>query len=478
MEVAQEDEEALKILIMKWRKDPVLFAKQVFKAKLTPKQIEFFSAFRDNRRITFRGGTGLGKTFSMAILTWWALITHNKVQVTIFGPNETNLKSVFWKEVRSKYSMMPDWLQAAYEVTASKAERKNASADCFAQYALVSKENVEGARGVHMDNNFVFVDEATGVDREIFTGALLNILADKNAKLCLVSNPNRINSFFYDTFYNPLMNFQWTKVHATMRDGRNFLDNPEAHDEQAIGYGAVTSPNYRAMVLGEFPLSDADTLIPREFIDRAIENPDAIPSPDAPIVWGLDPAGKGRDKAVLCIRQGNAVLDLKWWDSSDSVQLSNAVIDIWNRTPRAKRPVKIVVDSAGIGSGTYDNLQRARLPILGVQAQERATRKQNLFLNMRALMWVELRDWICNEELPVSIPNNNLLIEDLTAPNYWEVPKYKIEKKEDIKARTGRSTDFADALCLTFAPSQMTLMQASHNGGRVDYDAAYYSQYE
>jgi hypothetical protein len=477
MEVPKEDEEKLRKLIIKWRKDPVLFAKQVFKAELTPKQIEFIHAFQHNKRTTMRGGTGLGKTFSMAILLWWSLITHNKVQVTIFGPNETNLKSVFWKEVRSMYGRMPDWLQAAYDCTASKAERKDASADCWAQYHLVSKENVEGARGVHMDNNFVFVDEATGVDREIFTGALLNILADKNSKLCLVSNPNRINSFFYDTFYNPTMNFQWTKVHATMRDGRNFLNNPEAHDEQAIGYGAVTSPNYRAMVLGEFPLSDSDTLIPREYIDNAIGRDDVIPAPDSPVVWGLDPAGKGRDKAVLCKRHDNTAT-FKWWDKSDSVQLADAIMDEWAKTPKALRPVKIVVDSGGIGDGVFEILRRSSLPVIGVQAQNRPTRKPELYLNMRALMWVELRNWICDEERSVNLPNINELIEDMTAPNYWEIPKYKIESKEDIKKRTGRSTDFADALCLTFAPSKIALTQASANGGKVEYDEGFYSHYE
>jgi len=478
MEVAQEDEARLKALLIRWRKDPVLFAKQTIGAILTPKQIEFFYAFQNNDRITFRGGTGLGKTYSMAILTWWALVTHNQVQVTIFGPNEGNLKSVFWKEVQSMFGRMPEWIQAAFDVTASGAFRKNAPKDCFAEYKLVSKENVAGARGIHKTNNFVFVDEATGVDRDIFTGALLNILVDRNAKLCLVSNPEKINSFFYDTFYQSPMNEDWTKVHGVMRDGRDYMDDPVRHDRQAKSYGAVTSPMYRAMVLGEFPLSDADTLIPREYIDDAINRDDVIPAEGAPIIWGVDPAGQGRDKAVLCIRQDNKVLDLRWWDRTNPAQLADFIIDIWNKTPRAKRPVKIVVDSNGIGNGTLFNLRTAKLPVMGVEGQQRPSRKPDLYLNMRALMWVECRDWLCNEEVSVSIPNNNLLIEDLTAPNYWELPKYKIEKKEDIKKRTGRSTDFADALCLTFAPSKMTLMQASTNGGQIEYDTGFYSHYE
>ncbi|MNV40958.1 Terminase-like family protein [compost metagenome] len=273
------------------------------------------------------------------------------------------------------------------------------------------------------------------------------------------------------------MNFQWTKVHGTMRDGRDYINDPERHDEQAVGYGAITSPNYRAMVLGEFPLSDSDSLIPREYIDNAIENTDVLPSEDVPRVWGLDPSGQGRDKSVLCIRHDNTAT-FKWWDKTDAVQLFHYVQDRWNKTPKAQRPVKICVDANGIGHGVASMLRAAGLPVLSVMPQARPTRKPDLFLNMRALMWVECRDWICSDEFQVCIPNINELIEDLTAPNYWEVPKYKIEAKADIKKRTGRSTDFADALCLTFAPSKIALMQASSNGGKIEYDQGYYSQFE
>lgn len=472
-QITQQEQQDLASAIAVWRTDPVLFAKHVFEAELTPKQIEFFYAFRDNKRITFRGGTGLGKTYSMAILTWWALITHNEIQVTVFGPNETNLKSVFWKEVRKFYSRLPKPLQDIFEVTATKAERKDAPADCFAQYQLVSKENVEGSRGIHQKNNFVFVDEATGVDREIFTGALLNILVDRNSKLCLVSNPNRIDSFFYDTFYRTPMCEQWTKVHGLMRDGRDYLNNPKAHDEQAISYGSPTGLDYRSMVLGEFPLSDSDTLIPREYIDRAIESTDVIPAPNAPRVWGLDPSGQGRDKSVLCIRHDNTC-SFKWWDKTDAVQLHNYIYDLWIKTPKHERPVAICVDANGVGHGVTSTLKAAGLPIRGVMSQSRASRNADKYLNMRSMMWVECKDWLCSEEFLVNIPNIPELIEDLSAPKYWETEKYKIEKKEDIKKRTGRSTDFADALGLTFVPSKLMLGSKFGFGKPIEYNYRHY----
>lgn len=41
-----------------WCTDIVAFADELFGIKLTPKQIEIVTAFRDNKLITIRGGAG------------------------------------------------------------------------------------------------------------------------------------------------------------------------------------------------------------------------------------------------------------------------------------------------------------------------------------------------------------------------------------------------------------------------------------
>ena len=71
------------------------------------------------------------------------------------------------------------------------------------------------------------------------------------------------------------------------------------------------------------------------------------------------------------------------------------------------------------------------------------------YLNMRAYMWGECKDWL----LQGGIPNDAKLAFDLGASRYSHDRNVKLvlEKKEDINKRLKRSPDDGDALALTFA---------------------------
>lgn len=430
-----------------WRVDIAAFAYDVFGITLTPKQIEFALAFRDHQQITFRGGVGFGKTLAMSVIVWWALLTHNDVQVTIFGPTEGQLKGGIWKELTSLYGKMDAVLANEFDMTATRISRLYKPADCFAEFRLANKDNIANTRGIHKTNNFVLVDEATGIDEEIFTGSLVNILTDENPKLCLVSNPDKIDSYFYRTFYDETINTEWVKIHGAMIDGRNMT--PEGVERMGRQYGAKTSARYRALVLGEFPLSDEEGLIPKEDVDRAIDNDDAIPAQGSPIIWGLDPAGKGGDRSVLVIRQDNKVLGIREWKQLDPAQLATAVLDYHKTLPKSEKPNQICVDVIGLGSGVAGILKQWDLPVLEVAVSNKPTRKQDFYTKLRDQLWWECREWFTDRI--VSIPNNPDLIRELCTPTYEEFPKIKVEDKKSIKKRLHRSPDIADALCLTFA---------------------------
>lgn len=433
-----------------WQTDIVAFADELFGIKLTRKQTEIVTAFRDNKLITIRGGAGFGKTMSMAILLWWAIITFDEVQVTVFGPNEAQLKGAFWNEVLSLHTRMDPLIAYFYEATATKVERKDKSANCFAEFRLANKDNPAGARGIHKRNNFMIVDEATGVDRDLFTDAFMNIMSDPNPKLCLVSNPDKIDSFFYDTFYDENVSPNWVKIHGTMRDGPFMTD--AKYEEIAHNYGGVTSRKFRVMALGEFPTSDTDSLISKELIEAAVNNTDAIPSLEKKRYWGLDPSGKGKDKTVLMRRHDSVANILRQWDQLDTVQLAEAVLDEFQKTPIFDRPASICVDVIGIGAGVADAMARLGLPVTRVTVSNKPTRKPNLYYNLRDQLWVECRNWFA--EGNKCIPNDPNLIAELLSPQFEEFPKYKIEAKKDMRKRLKRSPDYADALCLTFYHSE------------------------
>lgn len=451
MELNEEEKKQFVELLDAFYDDIELFAISLWGPEnaLRPKQVEFCNAFRNNKRITFRGGVGFGKTRALAVLVWWALFTHEEVQVTIFGPTEGQIERGVWKELRILHEKMRPFFQSSFEVSAKKVRRARNPANCFAEYALASKENVSAARGIHMRNNFVFVDEATGIEDEVYTGALQNVLRDPNGKLCLISNPSSTSGYFYDT-WNGRIAPLWTKVHGKMTDSPHVTAKDLAEAE--LEYGGKFSREYRILVLGEFPLSDVDGLIPRNLVEQAIENNEAVPSSTLPVIWGFDPADGG-DRSVLVIRHDNKVLGIHTWRGLDIAQASLKVRDLYQATSGTSKPMAICVDSIGIGNTAYKILEQCGVPVKKVIVSASPTRRPDFYSRLRDQLWWECREWFLTEN--VSIPNHEELIKELLTPNYEsESGKIKIEKKESMKKRLkGASPDHADALCLTFAIS-------------------------
>lgn len=452
MELTKQDMEAIAPLILRYQKDIAALAKEQFKSNLTAKQLEFCHAFQNNKRITFKGGVGFGKTHALAVLVWWSLLAHDEVQVTIFGPNEGQLKAGVWKEIEILYGRMHPIFQAMFVFNKTRVSRARLGASCFAEFRLASKENTAAARGIHMKNNFVFVDEATGLADEVYTDALVNIGRDKGGKLCLISNPSSTGGYFWRTWNDEDMSHKWAKVHGSMQDKWDF--DPDDLEDAAIDYGGKDTRLYRIMVEGDFPDNNEDGLIPLGKINEAVNAVNVVPAPNMPIIWGVD-VGGGRDRSTMVARHDTKVTAVYDFKNLEIGPLSVAISDMyWDLSPR-ERPAAICVDSNGVGSGVWSNLKEMGLPSKAVNVGSTPTRKQDHYSRLRDQLWWETMEWIVNPDRPVSLPDHKELRRELVLPNYEILGngRIKVESKESIRSRYKASPDFADALCLTFAIS-------------------------
>jgi hypothetical protein len=68
-------------------------------------------------------------------------------------------------------------------------------------------------------------------------------------------------------------------------------------------------------------------------------------------------------------------------------------------------------------------------------------------------MYGECKKWLTDKNEPPSIPDDDALHGDLTAPGYEydSRTRIRLERKKEVKKRLLRSPDGADALVLTFA---------------------------
>jgi hypothetical protein len=115
-------------------------------------------------------------------------------------------------------------------------------------------------------------------------------------------------------------------------------------------------------------------------------------------------------------------------------------------------PVKLFVDICGLGAGVVDRLVELGYKdiVVPVNAGSRPLDSKR-YLNKRAEMWGLLKAWL--QEEPCKIPDVDSLHADICGIKYSfdSNSRLVMERKEDMKRRGVRSSDEADALCLTFA---------------------------
>lgn len=112
------------------------------------------------------------------------------------------------------------------------------------------------------------------------------------------------------------------------------------------------------------------------------------------------------------------------------------------------RPDAVFID-AGCGGGVIDRVRQLGFCVTEVPFGS-APVKAGQYANKRAEMWGEMAAWL---KAGGALPPGGELRADLCAPVYdFDVAgRLRLEPKEKIKERTGRSPDLGDALALTFA---------------------------
>jgi len=311
----------------------------------------------------------------------------------------------------------------------------------FVVRRTASKHNPESLQGIHARYVLYLVDEASGIEDIIFETAA-GSLSTAGAMACLFSNPTRPDGFFYDTHHR--LRHRWKCWRVSSEDvprARGHLADIEA----AYGRG---SNRWSVRVAGDFPTHADDVVIPLQWaldaVDREVVPLDYIP------IWGVDVARFGDDASALAKRQANKLLEpVKEWKNKDTMQLVGILHDEYINTHEDMQPKEILIDVIGLGAGVVDRMRELGLPARGVNVGEGAASVEKC-MRLRDELWWRCREWFQSKDC--SIPNDEKLIAQLTSPTYdfHSNGKIVVESKKDMKERSLKSPDLADALCLTF----------------------------
>lgn len=439
-----------------YRTDPVLFVKEVLGVEPDEWQQDFLNAVASGeRKISIRSGHGVGKSTTASWAMLWFLLTRYPVKVVVTAPTSAQLYDALFAELKRWVKELPQPIQDLLDVKQERIELKASATEAFISARTSRAEQPEALQGVHSDNVMLVADEASGVPEAVFEAAA-GSMSGHNALTILLGNPVRSSGFFFDT-HNRLKDEWWTRRVSCLDSTRV---SKEYVQDMKSRYGEESNA-FRIRVLGEFPRSDDDTIIPMELLESA-KHRDTRAYEDAPIIWGLDVARFGSDSSVLCKRQSNVVHTLERWRNLDLMQLTGAVVAQYEACDHKNKPAEILVDSIGLGAGVVDRLRELRLPARGINVSE-SPAMGGTYLNLRAELWHKAKAWL--EKRDCKIPNNEDLIGELATVRYTFTSngKIKIESKDDIRRRGLKSPDMADAFVLTFASDAATISWGSNN---------------
>lgn len=455
MTAKQSTENPFIKLMRRYHSDPVAFAREVIGIEPDEWQVELLDAVAAPkvRRISVRSGHGVGKSTGVAMAAIWHVLMRVPSKTVVTAPTSAQLFDACFAEMKSVAKRLKPPFNNLLEIKSDRIELKSHPESTFISCRTSRSETPEALAGVHSENVLLLADEASGIPEAVFEAAS-GSMSGEHATTVLTGNPTRNTGFFYDT--HTRLKDDWYTMHVSCVDSPRVAD--DFVEDMKRRYGE-DSPAYHVRVLGNFPPSEEDTVIPVALIEHAMNNEIKIHE-ETSSVWGLDVARQGGDSSVLCKRQGPVVHPLTVWRNLDLMQLTGAVKADYDATPPSKRPMEIIVDSNGFGAGVLDRLRELGLPARGLNVSERAMAKDT-YLNMRAELWFKCKAWL--EGMDVSLPRDDGLYGELAAPRYMFTSsgKMQVESKEAMKKRGVRSPDKADALCLALAGDFTTMAYGS-----------------
>lgn len=303
-------------------------------------------------------------------------------------------------------------------------------------------DNPDALRGTYADG--VVLDEYAQIKPDVFSEIIRPMLLSREGWVVFMGTPKGQNAF-YELFNHAQRAAQadpqlwWAGLFRADESG-------VISAEELKEIRRETPDNiFRQEYLCDFTASAENILIPIDEVLAAVNRRYACAEIRfAPKILGVDPARFGDDRSVIFPRQGKQAFNPLVFQRIDSMALAAQVahqIEVFH-------PDGVFID-AGCGAGVIDRLRQLGFGVTEVPFGGTPLRAGQ-YVNKRAEMWGEMAAWIKEGG---ALPASAELKADLcqTTYDYDASGRLRLEAKEKLKARSGKSPDLADALALTFA---------------------------
>lgn len=454
--------------------DPDWFCEEILRLPNDPWQSEMMNAVADldrikagiptlynhegKHRFTICAFHGPGKTHFMAKLAHWYNFTRiGRIPCT--APKEKQLLTRLWPEFNKIKNKSVDEYRTIMKVNRTSIEW---AADMNWQMIAESASVPENLAGYHDDNLLFLVEEASGVDEQMFP-AIEGALTTEGAILVLIGNPTRTEGEFYKSHnHKETKKLYYRKKiqhHETSRITKEWVNGMIAK------YGK-NSPAVQVRVFGNFVDASENQLIVMQWLEDARHEWKSDGS--HPVLRiSCDVADGGEDETIITVAyQYQTFLVLKklyrfsFPPAKSSIMAAEAVeriaesfnYDIDNGDV-------LIVDGIGVGAGTAGYLiKRNKFKVIVFKAGTTKGVNTNIYRNQKVRCYSLLRD---------GFRDGNIIIdEDFCDTADWEDvvaqlcsirTKTDTERVEDIvgkkemKSKGIKSPDIGDGISMLLA---------------------------
>jgi len=409
---------------------------------------------KKEKRISIASAHGIGKSCSISWLLIWYLFSHFEAQVACTAPTSKQLKDVLWKEIAKWISRMPEGWQEKFDWQSDYVRMVDNPETWFASARTSRKDSTEALAGVHGDHVMIIADEASGVEQEIFN-TMEGSLTEKDILVLLISNPTRLNGYFYDSHHK--MKHRWQTLQF------DNLSSPVVKDDYAQGIidqHGENSDEYKIRVLGKFPNEDS---VDKSGYIALLNKSDVkeIEDDGSNIFYkprlGIDPAGGGKDKTAWILRdnfRAKIVLEEAISNPKKIVDRTMGLIEKYNIPEE-----NIDLDMFGTGAEVAKEFALQGYNVCTHNVGDKSDRKkdQERFLNKRACWFFRMRAWLRQGGELVRHKEWSAQALSLRYRRTTGSEKIQIMSKRDMKKDGYYSPDHFDALMLTFSKMENAL---------------------